>query len=344
MRIPVRELLLGTLIGTPFLVGATVAQSEGPVAADPDAPSITVRDPEIIESSGLVVRSDRAVTVNDSGDTARVFTVDLATGETVGVTHWSAEPEDLEALAPAGPGEVWAGDIGDNPRERSAITVARVPVGPGDRSVDAPSYELTYPDGARDAETLLSDPVTGRLYVVSKDSMRGTVYAAPAQLKAGADNRMEALGSVLGLATDGAFFPDGKHIVVRNYTSASVYSFPELSLRGSWMLPSQRQGEGIAVAADGSIYLSSEGIRQELLHVAVPAKVRAAMEGGAEPSTPPSVAPSTSSSSAGTAVPEVQAGERTSEQPGDPSRWPWVLGGFAGLAALVALFRSLRPR
>lgn len=350
MRIPVRELLIGTLIGTPFLVGATVAQSDGPVSADPDAPAITFQDPDIIESSGLVVRGNRIVTMNDSGDTARVFTVDLATGETVGVTHWSADVEDLESLAPAGPGEVWAGDTGDNGRDRSSITVTRVPVGAGDRTVDATSYRLTYPDGARDAETLLADPTTGRLYVVSKASMGGTVYAAPAHLKAGEDNEMTALGSVVGLATDGAFFPDGKHIVIRNYTSASVYSFPDLSLQGSWVLPAQRQGEGIAVAADNSIYLSSEGAGQKLLHVTVPEKVRAAMgstTATGSPSTKPSPSPSTTSGPASGPMSGPASGAATSadvDQPGDPSPWPWALGGIAGLVALVALFRSLRPR
>jgi hypothetical protein len=286
--------------------------------------------------------------MNDSGDTARVFTVDVATGKTVGVTHWSPDPEDLESLAPAGPGQVWAGDTGDNGHDRPSITVTRVPVGSGDRTVDATAYRLTYPDGPHDAETLLADPHTGRLYVVSKDPLGGTVYAAPAQLVAGVDNRLKPIGSVLGLATDGAFFPDGRHIVVRNYTSASVYSFPDLSLEGSWVLPAQRQGEGIAVAADDSLYLSSEGAGQALLHVTVPAKVRAAMDGKASPSTAPSSSLSASASGS-SASPSTSSGSpgataRPSDQPGDPSPWPWVLGGAGGLLAVVALFRSLRPR
>ena len=34
------------------------------------------------------------------------------------------------------------------------------------------SYELVYPDGARDAESLLSDPITGRLYVATQGDLR----------------------------------------------------------------------------------------------------------------------------------------------------------------------------
>ena len=89
-------------------------------------------DPAIVESSGLVVVDGLFVTTNDSGDSGRVFTVDPATGETVGVTHWSDDPVDVEALAPAGGGEVWVGDIGDNRAERASISVVRVPVGRGE--------------------------------------------------------------------------------------------------------------------------------------------------------------------------------------------------------------------
>ena len=69
------------------------------------------------------------VTTNDSGDSGRVFAVDPATGDTVGTTSWSPAPEDVEALAPAGPGHVWVGDIGDNRRARDSVQVLRVPVG-----------------------------------------------------------------------------------------------------------------------------------------------------------------------------------------------------------------------
>jgi len=344
MRTPVRELLIGTLIGTPFLVGATVAHTDDPHRTDPDHPAITFQDPDIIESSGVVVLGTRVVTMNDSGDTARVFTVDIATGKTVGVTHWSPDPEDLESLAPAGPHEVWAGDTGDNGHDRSSITVTRVPVGAGDRTVDATAYRLVYPDGPHDAETLLADPASGRLYVVSKSPLGGTVYAAPAHLETGVDNQLTALGSVLGMATDGSFFPDGKHIVIRNYTSASVYSFPGLELQGSWVLPAQRQGEGLGVAADGSLYLSSEGLDQPLLHVTVPAKVRAAMAGEAPPATSSPTA-SASPSTATPTSPAVVSPEPSDKEPaGDPSWWPLLLGGGLGLAALVALLRALRPR
>ena len=102
-----------------------------------------------------------------------------APGRTVGTTTWADDPVDVESLAPAGPGEVWVGDTGDNRRGRDSITVLRVPYGATDQEVTPAAYELVYPDRAHDAETLMANPQTGQLFVVSKDIFGGTIYAAP---------------------------------------------------------------------------------------------------------------------------------------------------------------------
>ncbi len=136
---------------------------------------------------------------------------------------------------------------------------------------------MVYPDGPRDAEALLAHPVTGRLYVVSKVVFGGTIYEAPERLGTGSPNRLRALADVTGLVTDGAFFPDGRHLVLRTYTKALVYSFPDLSLLGEIDLPGQRQGEGIAVLDDEALFLSSEGVNAPLLRVDLPDEIRDAM-------------------------------------------------------------------
>jgi hypothetical protein len=121
-----RERYLLAMTAIPFVVAAFL-----PGALLGGNEVTRFEDPEIVESSGLAVVDGLLVTTNDSGDSGRVFTVDPATGETVGVTQWSADPVDVEALAPAGGGEVWVGDIGDNRAERTSVSVARVPVGRG---------------------------------------------------------------------------------------------------------------------------------------------------------------------------------------------------------------------
>jgi hypothetical protein len=332
-----RERSVLGLTAIPFVVGALLPGSR------PAGDEVTrFEDPAIVESSGLAVVDGMLVTTNDSGDTGRVFTVDLATGRTVGVTAWSAAPDDVEALAPAGGSEVWVGDIGDNRAKRPSVSVSRVSVGRGNLDVDAPSYELVYPEGPRDAESLLADPVAGRLYVVSKGVFGGAVYAAPARLSARRPNRLEEVGPVLGIATDAAFFPDGRHLIVRSYSEAAVYSWPGLAEVGHFGLPDQQQGEGIAVSADGTIYASSEGLHSPVLRIALPAAVRRAME-PATPTATPTPTPSPSPSQ--TPPPGSREGRELPEQDVGPrSAWGWALGGILGLGIVVVLARALRPR
>lgn len=306
-------------------------------AADDPAVELTFQDPEIVESSGLAVVGPWLVTTNDSGDAGRVFVVD-ASGETVGGTGWGA-PRDVEALAPASDASVWVGDIGDNSGVRDSIEVAEVPVSASYADVDGPIYELVYPDGARDAETLMSDPRTGRLYVATKEVFGGLLYEAPRTLDAARPNRLREVGEVLPIATDGAFFPDGRHVVVRNYDDAVVYSFPTLEEVGRVELPSQVQGEGLAVSGE-DLLVSTEGQFSDVLRVPLPDDVLAAMgQPTALPSAPPSPSESDrppTESREGKELPETTEVTR--------SPYPWFLSGFIGLGIIVLLMRSLRRR
>jgi hypothetical protein len=321
------HLLASLAVAAPVVLG---------IAASPAGPAshevFAFDDPAITEASALVLTDDGLfVTTNDSGHPGDVFVVDRS-GRTVGVTHWSDDPVDVEALAPGGPGHVWVGDIGDNTAVRSSVEIARVPVGRGDRTVDPTTYTLTYPDGATDAETLLRDPTDGRLYIASKNVFGGVLYAVPQHLDPSGPNVLKSIGRVLPVATDGAFFPDGRHLIVRDYSSAVVYAWPSLEPLGRTRLPNQRQGEGIAVTADGRVYLSSEGPRAPVLETTLPAGLEAAVTGqeSAGPSSPAAHGPADS----------------TSDEPDASSHdaWPWIAGGVFALLALVVLLRALRPR
>jgi hypothetical protein len=231
-----RERVAAVAVAVPFVVGTlSAAADEGDVA-------FRFRDPAIVESSGLVVLDGLFVTTNDSGDTGRVFAVDGGSGRTVGVTSWSDDAEDVEALAPAGPGAVWVGDIGDNAGSRQSVTVTRVPVSRAVQQGAGESYELVFPDGAVDAETLLAEPGSGRLLVASKAVLGGMLYAAPARLSATRPNLLRRVGGIVSIATDGAFFPDGRHLVLRDYGRAVVYTYPDLAQVAEVDLPDQQQG------------------------------------------------------------------------------------------------------
>lgn len=340
-----RDAIAGLLVAVPFLMGASAA----PV--DRQREVFAFADREISESSGLVVVDGLFSTVNDSGNFGRVFTVDPATGETVGSTDFDADAIDVEALAtaPAVAGQaedmVWVGDIGDNLTRRDSIVVRQVPVGRGRGAADVPAYELVYPDGARDAETLLCDPVTGRLYVASKGLLGGVLYAAPKALTAGV-NELTEVGSVLPIATDGAFFPDGRHVVLRDYSRAVIYTIPGLEEVASFALPAQEQGEAIAIdpARPDRVYVSSEGVGSAVLRVDLPADALAAVAAVAaspSPSTSQSSSPSVSPSDRAPTIsredrelPEATTTER--------SAWPWFLSGWIALGFLVLLLRSMR--
>jgi hypothetical protein len=261
-RLLAAGLLAVAPVAAPFAVGALASQGGADVPAQV---ALTFRDPRIDESSGLVVRDGRVYTVNDSGDGPYVYQVDPRTGRTVAVTTYDDEsPEDVEALAAGPDGTLWVGDIGDNRRWRGSVRVHRVVPGRESGRVAAATYELAYPDGPHDAETLLVEPRTGRLLLVTKGYRGGVVYAAPRRLRAGETQVLEQVGTVQGMVTDGTFLPGGDRLLLRTYGSAELYSYPSLRLLARTELPSQRLGEGIAVE-DGSVYLSSEGEGSDVL-------------------------------------------------------------------------------
>lgn len=312
--------MLDKLLG----VASALAYAAGTVAApaSPDATVVlTFEDQDIVESSGLVAAGRLFVTTNDSGDGGRVFVVDRS-GATVGTTSWEPSPEDTEALAAAGDGVVWVGDIGDNARSRESVTVLQVPVGRTDRTATPASYELVYPDHAHDAETLLAHPRTGQLFVVTKDVFGGSVYAAPKRLSPDRPNRLTEVAHGPSVASDGSFFRDGRHYVVRGYARATVYSFPDFEVVGSFRLPAQRQGEGISVGVDDELYLTTEGQFTDLLRMEVPPDVAAAM--------------------APTPTTEAEPEPATSAGDGGGSWWPWLAGtaAFAGVGGWLLLRRG----
>lgn len=296
--------LLAVLVTTPLAVA-----QEGPV--------FTFADPRISESSGLVDLGALMVTTNDSGDSARVFVVDPATGETVGVTEIDADSVDVEALAPAGRRAVWVGDIGDNREVRDEVTVHRVPVAARDLAVGSPtSYRLAYPDGAHDAESLLATE-SGRLYVITKSFRGGTVYRAPATLSRSGVNRLEAVAEVEEYATDAALLREGRFAVVRGLGRASVYTFPDFGLVGTFPLPPQRQGEGLSVGPRDRVRISTEGVGTTVTEVRLPPELVRSMR-SPTPETAAPVAPAQAESSN-----------------------TWLAWALAGAAVLVALAVAL---
>lgn len=336
------EKLLSVLAVLPFGLGLAAGGDAAPEARV----AFSFADPAIIESSGLVAEDGLFATVNDSGDAGRVFTVDPDGGRTVAVASWETDPTDVEAIAALPSGDLLVGDIGDNDEARDSVQLLQVPFG-ADGLVSPVTYDVAYPDGPHDAETLLVHPVTGQVLVVDKDII-GRMYAAPTHLDPDGVNELEVRGDdLLPIATDGAFFPDGKHLVLRGYFSAAVYRWPSLTEVAELDLPAQEQGEGIAVDEQGRVFLSSEGQHSDVLELTLPKDVRAEVSGA------PDHAGGTGGSGDG------HRGDREGDRGGhggapghddvvgqDALRpfWPWAVGGLVGASVLAVVCRRVLRR
>jgi len=276
-------------------------------------------------------------THNDSGDKARLYAVG-ADGRTLAtLTLGGVEARDWEALAAGrddrGRPALFVGDIGDNDGVWPEVAVYRVvePAELRDVTVPAVRYRLRYPDGSHDAEALLVDPHSNRLYVATKSLAGGGLYQAPARLRTGQVNVLRRVARVPPIVTDGAYLPDGRAFVLRDYQQAHVYTRPGRRV-GAFELPLQYQGESITVTADGrSVLAGSEGPDSEVWRVPLPASVLARVT---PTSRPPPGAPS---------------------PPGQPAAaggWSWAAtpvlavaaGGLVLLVALVLLGGMLRRR
>src|SRR3954452_10422676 len=94
-----RRWVSAVALTAPFLTGFWVAAAE---PAPTHQVVTTLKDPQLAEASGLAVVGDRWVSVNDSGDSARIFVIDPATGRTERTLTWGTRAVDVEAVAPAG--------------------------------------------------------------------------------------------------------------------------------------------------------------------------------------------------------------------------------------------------
>ncbi|MBM7785299.1 hypothetical protein [Tenggerimyces flavus] len=323
-----------------LVAGPGVALADPAPDPSPTSNAFTLDDERITESSGLAassVHKGTYYTINDSDNQAYVFAIDGKTGEVQAALRFrQIENRDWEAIAPGPEGRIWIGDIGDNERNQESITVYRFrePAQLEDQRMRYVSYSLEYPDGPHDAEALLVHPKTGRLYVVTKGLAGTAIYAAPEELTEDGNNELERYADAPAAVTDGAFVPDGSKVVLRTYGAAWLYSWgndnPKLDRKIA--LPTQKQGESLAVSSDGKqILVGSEGEGSQVFAVSLAAV--------AKPTPKPTPKPSASA----TAKPGAAAdkGADKSLLAGVPW-WVPVLVLVVALAAAVAAFPAKR--
>ncbi|MEV0631606.1 hypothetical protein [Nonomuraea wenchangensis] len=265
----------------------------------------TFKDPRITESSGLAVSPTHPgiyYTHNDSAAAPTFYAVDGEGRTRATYQVRGAEARDWEAMAASkdprtGRGVLWFADIGDNlDGAWPDVSIYKVmePQRIGDATLPAVRYRFRYADGARNAEGIMVNPRTGRLYVVSKE-FAGSVYAAPKTLRTDRTNVLRKVASAPIMATDAAYAPDGSSYVVRTYFSATLYK-PSGETIARVAMPQLEQAESIAFTADGKALLTgSEGARSPVYRVPLPARARAATSPSAAPTPTPSPAKAESS-------------------------------------------------
>ena len=189
----------------------------------------------LVEASGLAVSRFNPTIVwshNDSGHANRIYAVGNK-GENYGVfLVQGASSRDWEDMCiGVGPVDgvnyIYVADIGDNSAQYNYIIVYRFP----EPEITSPQtdglnyinsdvverMEFTYPDGARDAETLMIDPWTKDLYIVSKRNPQSLVYRAKYPQTVGGRTELEKLAQLpFNWAVAGDISPDGKQIAIKD--------------------------------------------------------------------------------------------------------------------------------
>jgi hypothetical protein len=233
----------------------------------------------------------RLWTHNDSGDAPVLYCLEHD-GRSCG--RWQvagAKARDWEDIA-AGPGPVagrpylYVGDIGDNLRDQGKLVVYRVPeptlADPPAASAEtapAEAIRLRYPDGPHDAEALLVHPVTGDIYIVTKDIPTAVYKASPG---ASALTRVADLQlGTPGFVTGGDISPDGRRVILCTLATGVELTLPEgpgpdttgMAFDQIWsqppmlvLLPRRAQGEAIAYRLDGEAVVTTSELAHSPLH------------------------------------------------------------------------------
>ncbi|MEM9832300.1 MAG: hypothetical protein AAF944_16835 [Bacteroidota bacterium] len=256
-----------------------------------------VDDERLEEVSGLVASRNNPGMVwvhNDSGNPAEIYLLD-SQAQLRAIYVLGEEQRDWEDIA-IGPGPeeeanyLYVGDIGDNFTLYSENRVLRFPeptLSPS-RSIytntihQIDTITFSYPDEQWDAETLLLDPITKNLYLLSKEMSSTRIYCLPYP------QRTDTLISARYLLTipfEGANFldrlvagdisVDGQELLLKTYQNIfyRARTSPTLPFSEWITLPpdtlpytTEPQGEAIGFAADGSGYytLSESQIGSDL--------------------------------------------------------------------------------
>jgi DNA-binding beta-propeller fold protein YncE len=260
-----------------------------------------IESKDIKESSGLAAspcQPNVFWTHNDSGDDAFIFAID-GTGRDLGTFEvTNAVNDDWEDIAAYkdkdGTCYLYIGDTGNNKLERAEIPVFRVKEpkvsnseGRSDekeplRTEPAQVVKFKYQDTPHNAETLMVNPQTGDVYVLTKRlDGPSLVFKFKPNFESNQVMVAQKVGEVSvpsvpnGLLTGGAISPDGKRVILCDYSSGYELTTASSTFDDVWKskpvpvdLGERKHGEAITFASDGrSILGTNEGKKAEIFQL-----------------------------------------------------------------------------
>lgn len=268
------------------LDSGNAADSKQPQASSSGKP-VVFKDKRIRESSGLArsLRISNAIwTHNDSGDSARLFLVDVNSGETRNVcklTNVKARDwEDIASFQINDRPMLVVGDIGSNQNDKRLrqlhfLDEPLFPANSKDETLETPVWatiEFQFDDGYPDCEAIAVDAASGAVYLATKSkSGKSGVYSLDLATRAGVSRqtarRLAPLHLPMITAMD--IHPAGDRMLILTYLSVVEYrrvndqTWQEaLAQKPRFILiPSLgKQVEAVCYAAEPNrFHLSSEG-------------------------------------------------------------------------------------
>ena len=270
-----------TTLLLPVLISGCASMSQfssSDIQFGPRQNSGLIEHDPIREASGIVASRDNAKvlwTHNDSGIPA-LYAVNTR-GEHLGVyilegcdySDW--EDITLAESAGLGPDYIYIGAIGDNKRQHKTRSICRIMEPRVDADQEAVTQHINnvevmnfrYPDGSHDAETLMADPLSGALYIITKRVTPAVVYRLPLAFPVQGLITAEPVAELpWKYITGGDISRSGEEVLVKTYTAIYYWQrLPGASLQETFLQRPETVpyiwepgGEAVAWDADGKGY------------------------------------------------------------------------------------------
>lgn len=229
-------------------------------------------DARLSEASGLVASINNPGffwTINDSGNPAEVFLIDQHATIRLVCTLAAIKNRDWEDISidrgTDGRNYLYVADIGDNSSQYECKMIYRFEepalLKAKERTITQfDTYVFRMPDGKRDAETILIDPDTHELFLISKREDSVGLYRIPVPLSKDTMTLTKVMSMPFHQIVAGSVSSDGRKVLLKDYNNVYLWNrgadetLVQVLARIPIEIPYQRepQGEAIAWSLDGS--------------------------------------------------------------------------------------------